>query len=105
MHIALKNGATGITMNYEENNNGNSRILSYFSKTSQLYEIEKYEKVYGYSMNLERLKTTKMTYADALEIVDDAILESSKVMEIRNKDIVLNIHKKESYRRKNKNNM
>ena len=86
------------------NNSSIQRIASYFGKTSQILNIKKYEKVFGCSRNIERAKVIDVTYEEgAKQIADEnAILESSKTIEIRKDNKILNVHKKMVYKRRKK---
>ena len=68
------------------------KISSYMSKTTQLYNIPNYSKIWGHSKNLKRPKpiTIKNEYAQEVIKEIDATLESRKTLDIIINDIAVN---------------
>lgn len=90
--------------NVSNNNNVQSDIADYFSKTSQLFGVFKYDRIWGTSKNIERPIIKYKQHKEVLKMVEeeDATLEKTKTIDVYKGKVKLNTHKTMIFRRKKK---
>lgn len=94
-----------IKLETANNNSAEFTIADYMAKTSQLYDVPNGKSVYIPSKNIQRPKKTKILYEQAREIIDQEYYLANEITlnvcdKIENK--IVNVHKKEIYRKKKK---